>query len=245
MDKYKKRKTGIRRLLSGAAVLMLLALPVTLRSQGIKDGTFGLRLDGGVSMPVGSVMENVASSNLNMMQPYGRVGIIYNFSPALRAGLDYGYTRMVREQRFSQLQTVAGVDGGVAYRKLTSHFHGPALTVEYNLAELMGSEGKLALYAGAGLGCMFDRSGDYTFSVINTKQNAKQTFGIGSHTEWSSSVDLYLPLSLTLEYAFLPEVALAAGCEYRIIPVRGQYAPEGMALARLGLVFNIGGRMLK
>lgn len=247
MKKHEKRKAGNRRLLPAAAVALtlLLTLPVTAVAQDARDGTFGVRLSGGGSWPVGSVMENVASSNANMTQPYGGAGLIYNVSARFRAGLDYGFTMMVREQRFTQLQTVAGVDGGVAYRKLTSYYHGPALTAEYNLAELLSSGSKLSLYAGAGIGCLFDRSGDYTFSVINRTENAVQTFGISSHTDRSRAVELYVPVTLSLEYAFLPEVAVTAGCEYRIIPVRGEFAPKGMALAKIGLVFNIGGRMLE
>ena len=247
MEKTNKRKAGNHSLLPGvvAVLMLLLAIPVNALAQDVKDGTFGGRLSGGASWPVGCVMENVASSNANMGQPYGSAGVFYNLSPAFRAGLEYSFTKMVREQRFSQLQTVAGVEGGVAYRKLISYYNGVALTAEYNFVELISSGSKLSLYAGAGFGCLFDSSADYTFSVINKTEDAKQTFGIGSHTEFSHSKDLYIPITLSLEYAFLPEVAVTAGCEYRIIPARGQFAPKGMALAKLGLVFNIGGRMLQ
>ena len=66
------------------------------------------------------------------------------------------------------------------------------------------------------------------------------TISITGHNEGHRYVAPCIPATLSLEYAFLPQVALSFGGGYRFIMARGNgYAPKGQAYATLGLRFNL------
>ena len=47
---------------------------------------------------------------------------------------------------------------------------------------------------------------------------------------------------MSLEYAFLPQVALSVGGGYRFLPMKQDLAPKSQAYAKVGLVFNLTGK---
>ena len=99
--------------------LLLLLLPASIQAQDAREGTLGIRLDGGLSWSLGGDFANSGNNALTLIQPQGVVGLFYNFSSRFRMGLDYGYTRMVREQTNGTMNALPG--GGVAgevYRNL-------------------------------------------------------------------------------------------------------------------------------
>ena len=118
-------------------LLLLLSLPTAIWAQG----TLGLRLDGGVSLMGGGGPEGARGNATTITQPQIGAGLFYNFSPIFRLGLDYSYTRMLREQTNASLESQpdGSVQGNVYY-DFKTNFHGIALTGEMELLTLL--EGK-------------------------------------------------------------------------------------------------------
>lgn len=223
-------------------LLLLFVMQTDLYAQASRTGTLGLRFDGGASWSLGSGFANVGTSSLNETQPLFTAGMYFNFSPRFRAGLDYDYSRLVREQLDgSQTALPGGGSESVVYRDLKTHFHGVTLTGEYNLLGSM-ADSPFSLYAGAGAGCLFAVGNTYEIGVKNeiVPGGMGNTVQVTGHNEGHRFILPCFPLSLSLEYAFLPQVSLSLGGGYRFI-VAGKHglSPKGQASATLGLRFNL------
>lgn len=242
-------KQILRALCSAVALLLFCGTVVSAQEQfnASKTGSLGSRLGGGVSWSFGSSFQNVGANEINLIQPIVEVGLIYNILPVVRIGVGYSFTQMVREQLFSSLQpdnstgTLPGSVNGAAYRDFKSHFHGASLTGEFNLIGLFVDEaGRLSLYAGTGVGCLFAAGNTWTLSVTNEMRSDTwtNTVSFSGHNAPHSYKTLFIPASLTLEYSFLPQVALSLGGGYNYIPKNTDIAPRSQAFAKAGLVFN-------
>ena len=226
--------------------VMLLLLPAAVWSQNpyfaSRTRTIGVRLDGGVSMSFGSSFSNVSTNMSTAVQPLGSTGCYFNFTPRFRAGVDYNYTRMARQWLDGTLAPLpgGGVQGDI-YRDLNTHFHGVALTAEYNaLGGLLG--GVLSLYAGLGLGCQFAVGNTYAIAVKNEVKTGGtgNSISITGHNERHTYTTPFLPASVTLEYSILPQMAVSLGVGYRVVFAgKHDISPDGQAFARVGLRFNI------
>ena len=235
-----KKKTSLLLVL-----LLLLTTAGGLRAQDpsrdARTGTVGLRLDGGASWAFGSSFENVGANQVNLLQPYAGAGLLINIKPWVRIGADYSYTRMIREQLFTSLQP----ETGNVYRDFKTRFHGASLTGEFDLVELLGRSkgpGRVGLWLGTGLGFLFSQGNTWNVSVSNEISADKQTIRIGGHNESLSYNAPFIPVTLSLEYAFLPQVALSIGGGYRFVPGKQELAPRHQAYAKSGLVFNLTGK---
>jgi outer membrane protein OmpA-like peptidoglycan-associated protein len=221
--------------------LLLLSTAGGLRAQDpyrdASTGTVGLRLDGGTSWAFGSSFENIGANQVNLLQPYAGAGLLINIKPWVRIGADYSYTRMIREQLFTSLQP----ETGNVYRDFKTRFHGASLTGEFNLVELLGP-GRVGLWLGTGLGVLFSQGNTWNVSVSNEISADKQTIRIGGHNEPLGYNAPFIPVTLSLEYAFLPQVALSIGGGYRFLPGKTDLAPRHQAFAKAGLVFNLTGK---
>ena len=235
--------------------LLLLSTAGGLRAQDpyrdARTGTVGLRLDGGASWAFGSSFENIGANQVNLLQPYAGAGLLINIKPWVRIGADYSYTRMIREQLSTSLQPLTGtgvVTGsaeGTVYRDFKTRFHGASLTGEFDLVELLGrgkGPGRVGLWLGTGLGFLFSQGNTWNVSVSNEISADKQTIRIRGHNEPLSYNALFIPVTLSLEYAFLPQVALSIGGGYRFLPGKTDLAPRHQAYAKAGLVFNLTGK---
>jgi Outer membrane protein and related peptidoglycan-associated (lipo)proteins len=225
--------------------LLLLSTAGGLRAQDpyrdASTGTVGLRLDGGTSWAFGSSFENIGANQVNLLQPYAGAGLLINIKPWVRIGADYSYTRMIREQLFTSLQP----ETGNVYRDFKTRFHGASLTGEFNLVELLGrgtGPGRVGLWLGTGLGVLFSQGNTWNVSVSNEISADKQTIRIGGHNEPLGYNAPFIPVTLSLEYAFLPQVALSIGGGYRFLPGKTDLAPRHQAYAKAGLVFNLTGK---
>ena len=225
--------------------LLLLSTAGGLRAQDpyrdARTGTVGLRLDGGASWAFGSSFENVGANQVNLLQPYAGAGLLINIKPWVRIGADYSYTRMIREQLFTSLQPKTGN----VYRDFKTRFHGASLTGEFDLVEVFGrgkGPGRVGLWLGTGLGFIFSQGNTWSVSVSNEISADKQTFRVGGHNEPLGYNTPFIPVTLSLEYAFLPQVALSVGGGYRFLPGRTELAPRHQAYAKAGLVFNLTGK---
>ena len=228
-------------------LVLLLFLPTAggLRAQDpyrdASTGTVGLRLDGGASWAFGSSFENVGANQVNLLQPYAGAGLLINIKPWVRIGADYSYTRMIREQLFSSLQPVTGD----VYRDFKTRFHGASLTGEFDLVELFGrgkGPGRVGLWLGSGLGFLFTQGNTWNVSVSNEIGADKQIIRVGGHNVPHRYNAPFIPVTLSLEYAFLPQVALSIGGGYRFLPGKTDLAPRHQVYAKAGLVFNLTGK---
>ena len=237
-----------------AASLLLFLTAGGLRAQApyrdARTGTVGLRLEGGTSWSFGSSFENVGANEVNLIQPYAGAGLFVNIRPWVRVGADYSYTRMIREQLFSSLPALSG-DGilagsaeGSIYRDFKTHFHGASLTGEFNLMEIGKNKGagRFGMWLGTGLGCLFSQGNTWDIFVSNVLNADKQVVRFGGHNEPHRYNALFIPVTLSLEYAFLPQVALSVGGGYRFLPMKQDLAPKSQAYAKVGLVFNLTGK---
>ena len=247
----------IKKKLSLLVVLLLLLPAVGLRAQApdsdFKDartGTVGLRISGGPAWTFGSQFENVGANQINLIQPFGEAGVFVNIKPWVRVGADYSYTRMIREQMFTSIPSATGsgvLPGsikGTVYNDFKSRLHGASLTGEFDLIELFSrgnSSGKLALWLGTGLGYMFANGNTWSLNVSNIMKSDDwtQTIFFGGNNVAHKYNALFVPARLSLEYAFLPQVALSVGGEYRFLPMQNEVSPRHMAIAKVGLVFNL------
>lgn len=198
-------------------------------------GLLGVRLDGGVQYAVGAGQAKGPTA----VQPMGGAGVFYYISPRFRTGLDYNYSRMVREKSDGTLSKLP--DGGVAgevYRNLKTHFHGLSATAEYNLLPA----GPLSLYAGAGAGVLIASGNIYTIGIKNEIKpgGAGNSIQVSGHNERHNFAAPFVPVSLSLEFAFLPQAAVCFDAGYRFfLAGKNEYAPDGQAYAMLGLRFNL------
>ena len=219
--------------------LLLLLLPASLQAQDAREGTLGIRLDGGLSWSLGGDFANSGKNALTTIQPQGVVGLYYNFSPRFRMGLDYGYTRMVREQTNSTLKTLSdGSVEGEVYRDLKTHFHAAELTGEFNV---LGA-GPVSLYLGTGAGCQFALGNTYTIGVKNEVKpgGMGNSIHVTGHNVGHKYAAPYIPVTLSLEFALLPQVAVSVGGGYRLILAgKNEYSAKSQPFAALGLRFNL------
>ena len=219
--------------------LLLLLLPASLQAQDAREGTLGIRLDGGLSWSLGGDFANSVKNAPTATQPQGVAGLFYNFSSRFRLGLDYGYTRMIREQTNGTMNALpgGGVEGEV-YRNLKNHFHAAELTGEFNLL----GDGPLSIYLGAGAGCQFVVGNTYTIAVKNEVKSGGlgNSIHVTGHNVGHKYAAPYIPVTLSLEYAFLPQVAVSVGGGYRLILAgKKEFSAKSQPFATLGLRFNL------
>lgn len=242
-------KQILRALSSAVALWLFCGTVVSAQEQfnASKTGSLGARLGGGVSWSFGSSFENVGANEINLIQPIGEAGLVYNILPWIRLAADYSYTQMVREQMYSSLQPSSGsglIPGsaqGDVYVDFKTRFHGLSIMGEFNLIELSGvGASRLSLYAGTGLGCLFASGNTWTLSVSNEMRGDTwtNTVSFSGHNDPHSYKALFIPVSLTLEYSFLPQVSLSLGGGYDYIPKKMDIAPSSQVYAKAGLVFN-------
>lgn len=219
-------------------LVLLLSLPCAVWAQGV-----GVRLEGGVSWMRGGGFEGASAKTITAVQPQAGAGFFYNFNPAFRLGLDYSYTRMLREQTNGTLQpqTDGGVKGDV-YRDLKTNFHGAGLAAELNLLGLGGVKKPVSLYVGTGVTCLFASGNIYTIGVSNTikPDGIGNTVHVTGHNEGHRYIVPCIPATLALEYTFLPQVSLRVSGGYRfVLAGKQELSPKGQAFATLGLCFQL------
>ena len=223
---------------SGLLSVVLLSFCSPVWGVTRSGGSIGVRVDAGASWSFGSPFTDASVSSPVRPCQYGQLGVHYYIIPRLRAGVDYSYTR-----RSSDLSGAVASSPAVTtlYRDVRTDFHGLSLRAEYNLLPSGTCGGRLSLYAGAGAGCLFSVGSTYTLSASSDRLEgaAGSSFTISGHNENHRHTSLFVPLGLSLEYEFLPQVSLSLSGEYRFNPVKEQLVPNGQAAAMLGLRFRL------
>ena len=201
-------------------------------------------LQGGPSWSLGSSFENVPAGRYNLVQPEGNAGVYVTFLQNFRAGLDFSYTRLVREQVNGTLQPMdageylPGSVEGTVYRDFKTHFYAAGVKAEYNL---LPKTGPLALYVGTGAGCLFGDGTTWSLAVSNgmLATESKNIVSVKGHNEPHRYVATYIPASLSLEFMFLPQVSLCVGGTYRLVLSKEEIAPQSQVCATMGLRFQL------
>lgn len=115
-------------------VLLLLMAETGLQARPgylkARERTHTVRVDGGLSWVFGSGFDKMEGARANATQPFVGVGALFNFSPRHRVGLDYSYSRMVREQTGALTTLPGGSVEGDVYKDLTTHLNSLSLTVD-------------------------------------------------------------------------------------------------------------------
>lgn len=224
------------------AALLLIAAQTGLHAQSSYDearaGTLAIRLEAGSAWAFGSAFDKLDQTRAKAVQPIAGAGLLFNFSPRFRAGLDYSYSRLVREQTGALATLPDGSVEGDVYKDLKTHLHTAALTGEFNL---LGS-GRLGIYVGTGAGCMVGNGNTYTIGIKNQllPGGTGNTVHVTGHNEGHRYYVPFVPVTLSVEFAFLPQVSLSLGSGYRFVFAGNDaYAPKSQAYATLGLRFNL------
>lgn len=229
----KKRHGALCALIS--AFLLVLPLGGPLMAQGVDPAGIDILFYSGPSWSLGGGFGNVGSRGTNLIQPEAGVKISMTFSQRFRAGISAAYSRMIREQIDASLKPLSdGSFDGTVYRDFKTHFYSVGLNCEY---ALLKSGGPLELYAGSGAGCLFTNGNTWSLSVSNEMHPDVMTnkISIKGHNEPHAYIAPFVPLSLSLEWAVLPATKICLGGMYRFIFSGENVAPDGQALASLGL----------
>ena len=131
----------------------------------------------GVGVPYAN--EN-ASKWLNTYPMFGG-GVNFNIRPWIRLGVNYKWSKLNRDQRYSDIIPVnyagnsnsfnavpwTSVEGGKAYSNYRLPHHDVDLTVEFNIAEIWKNRQSqwFNMYLGVGAGYMFTSGRVYTMSM--------------------------------------------------------------------------------
>ena len=220
-------------------LVLLLSLPSSLWAQG----TLGLRFEGGLSWMWGGGLEGAGPKTETAIQPQVCAGLFYSCNPAFRLGVEYSYTRMLREQTQANLLSLP--DGGVkgdVYRDLKTNFHTLGVTVEANLLGHRSRKTPLSLYAGTGIGCLFAFGNTYTLGVSNSfkPDGSGNTVHVTGQNERHNYFVPCIPATLSLEYLLFPQVALRISSGYRFVLAGDQdLSPKGQVVATVGLCFQL------
>ena len=167
------------------------------------NGQTGASMGNGGQMP-----ESIAAPEAMAVSRLDGGGVTFGFNHNWRVSLGYSYSKILREQRFSSLQA-----DGLAYRKISMRHHDIDLIAEYDF--LGGLSGRWGLLIGTGVGEMIARGPDYTIAMGSSVKdvNGDQTrfdfdAWVKSGSKHLSANSVYVPLTLTTEFAVASNVAL-------------------------------------
>ena len=225
-----------------AVLLMLVPAFSVLDAQNAyrdtRSNAMSVRLEGGTSWALGSGFENIRANTINEIQPYGGVGVLRYFQPWLRAGMDYSYSSMAREQLFPSMDPS---DEGIAYREFTSSFHSVSVSAEYDVMDFRHdfASDRLCIWLGIGAGVFFAHGNIWTLSATSSIDTAsgRQKVHVGANNEPDNCTSIMIPATVSMEYAVLPQLYATLGGGFRFIPAAQDPFPKGQAFAKLGLVF--------
>ena len=230
-------------------VLLLLMAETGLQARPgylkARERTHTVRVDGGLSWVFGSGFDKMEGARANATQPFVGVGALFNFSPRHRVGLDYSYSRMVREQTGALTTLPGGSVEGDVYKDLTTHLNSLSLTGEYELLSLLNREilqNRLALYAGTGVGFLLGMGNIYTIGVKNDVKpdGSGNTIHVTGHNDDHGYLAPFIPLTLSLEYSILPRLSASLGAGYRIFLIdKKVHIPQGQLYLSVGLRYHL------
>ena len=230
-----KSKKTIRHLLATALILLLCQSPLWSGNprRGVNGNYLDIHLEGGSTWWLGSSSSEGGSAA--KPRPLTGGGLYFNFSPHFRAGANYDYSSHRQEWLGSGLSALpGGGNGGTVYREEKTLLHGVSLTGEYNL---LPGTGIVALYAGAGAGCLLSYGNKYAIDVRDeiNPGGTGNTVSVSGHNADMRKVSLFIPANLSLEFALRPHLWLTLRGEYRFVAGKEAPVPHNGARAALGL----------
>ena len=219
-------------------VVLLVWAETGLQAQNTaRNESFCVRLDGGLSWAFNSAFDHQDGVRAHLTQPSVGLGIMWYHNSRTRIGLQYDYSRIVREQAGTLVQLPGGGVEGDVYKDFKAQLHALSLMGEY---KLLGND-RLSAYAGAGLGFLLGAGNNYSLGIKNEMLSggAGNIVHVNGHNEQVLDIFPAVPLTFSLEYVFLPQVAVNVAAGYRfVLAGHDAFVPKGQLSATVGLVFH-------
>ena len=224
-------------------------------------------LNWGVGVPYAN--QN-ASSWVNTYPMFGG-GLNYNIRPWIRLGLNYKWSKLNRDQRYtgvvpanyggnaSQMSQIkwTKVEGGNAYSNYRMPHHDLDLTFEFNIAEIWKNRKAqwFNMYIGVGAGYMFTSGRVYTMGMGTAQWQDPENYkdGVQVQNNWAEASWMtadnekfegdgwYIPATLSFEFDVDPSWTLGLKGEYDFLIKRKEMMPKGIAYAAATVRYNFSG----
>ena len=225
----------------------------------------------GLSWGVGVPYDNVNASGWTNTYPMFGGGLNYNIRPWIRLGLNYKWSKINRDQRYSSVipENYVGTsnaynqvdwqtkDGGLVYSNYRLPHHDLDLTFEFNFAEIWKNRKAqwFNMYIGVGAGYMFNSGRVYGMSMgtaswqdpdniqngVQVQDNWKEVAWVTTGNEKFNADGWYIPVTLNLEFDVDPSWTLGVKGEYDFLIKRKEMAPKGIAYAAATVRYNFSG----
>ena len=236
--------------------------------KALRTNTWSVYGQGGVSFATELDYKSVNPPKGTSMSPQVGLGVNYNIRPGVRLGLNYEFSKYVREQRLSDFQSVAPLfdvknqgitelvknNGGTVYGKQWTMYHNADITVEFNIMQLWNNRKNtwFNLYAGTGIGMMFANGNTYTIGMgyeewtdPNNYVGGVQMGDSWSYTSWVKANNVrhdfnsaYIPFVLWAEFDVTPQLTLGAKGQYKALISSKDFAPMGLEVAAITVRYN-------
>ena len=222
-------------------------------NKDVRTGTWSIYAQGGLSWVNGLWYQNVDAKKSYSLSPAVGGGVDYTIRPWVRVGAEYLWSRYRGEQRFSQIEATMPMK---LYGNYLMNYHKAQLGVDFNFMEFWPQRKAqwFNVWVGTGVGYMMAKGNEYqmTFNTTVTEPSARSvtdvTIDNGSSTithtvvkttnEHSSFNQLYLPLSLNMEFDVSRRFTLGLKGEMDWMVNRKDIAPKNLIFGLATVRYN-------
>ena len=226
-------------------------------NKDVRTGTWSIYAQGGLSWATDVWYENVSAKKSYGMAPAVGGGVDYTIRPWVRVGAEYMWSRYRREQRLSSLD--AAQMPIKAYGNYLMNYHNAKLGVGFNFMELWPRRQAqwLNIWVGTGAGYMMAKGNEYgiyfntTITENGTSKPATGDINIDNNSsvsiqgnvrttnEHSSFNNLYIPLSLHMEFDVTRRLTIGVKGEMDFVMKREDIAPKNLLFGMATVRYNI------
>ena len=222
-------------------------------NKDVRTGSWSIYAQGGLSWATGVWYENIDAKKSYSLSPAVGGGVDYTIRPWVRVGAEYLWSRYRGEQRFSQIEATMPMK---LYGNYLMNYHKAKLGVDFNFMEFWPQRKAqwFNVWVGTGVGYMMAKGNEYqmTFNTTVTEPGARSvtdvTIDNGSSTithtvvkttnEHSSFNQLYLPLSLNMEFDVSRRFTLGLKGEMDWMVNRKDIAPKNLIFGLATVRYN-------
>ena len=222
-------------------------------NKDVRTGSWSIYAQGGLSWATGVWYENIDAKKSYSLSPAVGGGVDYTIRPWVRVGAEYLWSRYRGEQRFSQIEATMPMK---LYGNYLMNYHKAKLGVDFNFMEFWPQRKAqwFNVWVGTGVGYMMAKGNEYqmTLNTTVTEPGARSvtdvTIDNGSSTithtvvkttnEHSSFNQLYLPLSLNMEFDVSRRFTLGLKGEMDWMVNRKDIAPKNLVFGLATVRYN-------
>ena len=240
----------------------LFAVAVQAQTEGgqqkeARTGTWSIYAQGGLSWAGGVWYPNVDAKQSYNQSPAVGGGIDYTIRPWVRVGAEYLWSRYRREQRMPSID--AATMPIKAYGNYLMNYHNAKLGVGFNFMEFWPRRQAqwLNIWVGTGAGYMMAKGNEYgiyfntTITENGTSKPATGDINIDNNSsvsiqgnvrttnEHSSFNNLYIPLSLHMEFDVTRRLTIGVKGEMDFVMKREDIAPKNLLFGMATVRYNI------